>query len=64
VVLVRGANVAGNSYYWVADDDGEWADFLRTRTKLVRVIDDGQDGVIEVRKVVATAPTSGWGAGA
>jgi len=50
-VLVRNSDEADNSYYWVADDDSEWATFLRTRTDLVRVIDAGQGDVIEVRKV-------------
>jgi len=54
-VLVRNSGEADNSYYWVADDDGEWATFLRTRTDLVRVIDAGQGDVIEVRKVVGDA---------
>ncbi|NDG99385.1 MAG: hypothetical protein EBY11_15790, partial [Proteobacteria bacterium] len=51
-VLVRNSNAAEGPYYWVADDDGEWADFLRARTELVRAIDGGQGDVIEVRKVV------------
>ena len=54
-VLVRNPDEAEGPYAWVADDSDGWADFLRTRTKLVRVIDDGQDGVIEVRKVVGDA---------
>ena len=52
-MLVRNSEGADNSYYWVADDDGEWATFLRARTDLARVIDAGQGDVIEVRKVVA-----------
>ena len=54
-VLVRNSGEADNSYYWVADDDGEWATFLRARTDLARVIDAGQGDVIEVRKVVGDA---------
>ena len=51
-VLVRNSNGAESPYSWVAEDDGEWAEFLLSQTELVRVIDGGQDGVIEVRKVV------------
>ena len=51
-VLVRNSDEADNSYYWVADDDSEWATFLRTRTDLVRVIDAGQAEVIEVRRLL------------
>jgi hypothetical protein len=51
-VLVRNSEGADNSFYWVADDDGEWATFLRTRTDLVQVIDGGQAGVIEVRRLL------------
>ena len=51
-VLVRNSEGADNSFYWVADDDGEWAAFLRTRTDLVRVIDAGQGDVIQVRRLL------------
>jgi len=51
-VLVRNSDEADNSYYWVADDDGEWAALLRTRTDLARVIDGGQGDVIEVRRLL------------
>ena len=50
-VLVRNSKEADSPYFWVTDGSNEWADFLRTRTKLVRVIDAGLDGVIEVRRV-------------
>jgi len=50
-VLVRNSEGADNSFYWVADDDGEWADFLRTQTDLVQVIDGGQTGTFEVMRV-------------
>ena len=50
-VLVRNSNAAEGPYYWVADDDGEWADFLRTQTDLVQVIDGGQTGTFEVMRV-------------
>ncbi len=51
-VLVRNSKEADSPYFWVTDGSNEWADFLRTRTKLVRMIDGGQDEAIEVRKVV------------
>ena len=51
VVLVRNPNTLENRYYWVAEHGVEWADFLRDRTELMRLIDGGQDEVIEVRKV-------------
>ena len=51
-VLVGNPNRDNGAYYWITDDDGEWADFLRARTELVRAIDGGQGDVIEVRRVV------------
>lgn len=55
VVLVRNPNPLENRYYWVAEHGVEWADFLLARTELMWTIDDGLDGVIEVRKVVGDA---------
>ena len=51
-VLVRNSKEADSPYFWVTDGSNEWADFLHDRTGLMRVIDGGQDEVIEVRKVV------------
>jgi hypothetical protein len=55
VVLVKSARGAEGAYYWVADDDGEVAEYLRTRTGLVRIIDGGRGDVFEVKRVVGDA---------
>jgi hypothetical protein len=62
VVLVQNLYPSESRYYWIADDGFEWTEFLRTRTKLVKTIDGGQDGVIEVRKVVGDLTEMGVGA--
>jgi hypothetical protein len=62
VILVRNLYPLESRYYWIADDGFEWTEFLRTRTKLVKTIDGGQDGVIEVRKVVGDLTEMGVGA--
>ena len=54
-VLVRNSKEADSPYFWVTDGSNEWADFLRDRTGLMRVIGVGQDEVIEVRRVVGDA---------
>ena len=62
VVLVRNLYLLESRYYWIADDGFEWTEFFRTRTKLVKTIDGGQDGVIEVRKAVGDLTQMGVGA--
>jgi hypothetical protein len=49
-------------YFQALDEGVEWADFLRARTELMRTIGDGQDGVIEVKKVVGDLTEMGVGA--
>ena len=52
LVLGRNRSAVDSPYYWVSQDDVEWVEFVRARTELAHTINDGADGVIEVRRVV------------